>query len=192
MRRRVEGYDAPRLAPMARAAANAGDQRIHVFVTGLAVPLSGWLPVDPHTLFPEREAGVVGPRILADAGALEEAGGMVGVDGARQRRGRGDPNPDRPEYRYVRRVDFCSPPILATRRERSNDSAGSTSGRRAGGRRCRLLAARGSGRHARLLPAAGAGSHDGERSRMTDGERWSSPRGCPSSTGRAGCSGSGT
>jgi GT2 family glycosyltransferase len=50
-------------------------------------------------------------------GFLEEAGGIVTANGIRERRGAGDANPDRPEYCFVRRVDFCSPPLVATRRD---------------------------------------------------------------------------
>ena len=67
-------------------------------------------------LGPERDAGVVGARIMFPFGILEEAGGIL-ADGKRKRRGEGDANPDRPEYCFVRRVDFCSPPLVATKRE---------------------------------------------------------------------------
>ena len=66
---------------------------------------------------PDRDAGVVAPRTSPATGSLEAAGGLLGPDGSPRRRGDGDPNPDRPEYCFVRPVDFCSPPVLATRRE---------------------------------------------------------------------------
>jgi GT2 family glycosyltransferase len=70
------------------------------------------------TLFSRhQDAGVVGTRIVSRFGALEEAGGILAADGSRRRRGEGDQNPDRPEYCFVKRVDFCSPPLLATRSE---------------------------------------------------------------------------
>jgi hypothetical protein len=106
-----------RLAERARAAVNASDRRIHVFVAAPALPLPGWLPSILALLTGDRDPGVVGTRILSPEGALEEAGGVLAADGTRQRRGRGDPDPDRPEYRFVRRVDFCSPPVLAARRD---------------------------------------------------------------------------
>lgn len=101
----------------ARAAAQSSDRRLEVFVTDPAVPLPDWLPSILPLLGPERDAGVVGVRILSSFGALEEAGGILAADGTRERRGHGDSNPDRPEYCFVQRVDFCSPPLLATRRE---------------------------------------------------------------------------
>jgi GT2 family glycosyltransferase len=50
-------------------------------------------------------------------GTLKEAGGIVAPGGSHERLGEGDADPDRPRYRVVRRVDFCSPPLLATRRD---------------------------------------------------------------------------
>jgi multidrug efflux pump subunit AcrA (membrane-fusion protein) len=101
---------------LAHAAAKGSDRRLQVFLTAPAVPLPGWLPSMLALLGPERDAGVVGARIVSRFGFLEEAGGIL-ADGKRERRGEGDADPDRPEYRFVRRVDFCSPPLLATKRE---------------------------------------------------------------------------
>jgi hypothetical protein len=105
------------LAQRAQAATKAGDQRVHVFVTAPAVPLPEWLPSILALFSPDRDAGVVGPRILSRYGALEEAGGILAAGGSRERRGEGDQDPDRPEYGFVQRVDFCSPPLLAIRRD---------------------------------------------------------------------------
>jgi hypothetical protein len=103
-------------AQRARAAAEATEGSIQVFVAAPAIPLPDWLP-SILALISERGAGVVGPRILSGEGTLQEAGGMITPAGMRERFGEGDPDPDRPEYCFVRRVDFCSPPLLATRRE---------------------------------------------------------------------------
>jgi hypothetical protein len=115
--RLIEAPASATLAERALAAAEATDRRTHVFVTRPAVPLPNWLPSILALFANDRDAGVVGTRILSFSGALEEAGGILGPDGSRQARGAGDENPDRPEYRFVRRVDFCSPPMLATRRD---------------------------------------------------------------------------
>jgi hypothetical protein len=104
------------LAQRAQTAMKAADQRIHALVTAPAVPLPGWLPSILALFSPQRDAGVVGTRILSPYGALEEAGGILAADGSPTRRGEGDHDPDRPEYGFVRRVDFCSPPLLATTR----------------------------------------------------------------------------
>jgi Sulfotransferase family len=107
------GTGVPRLT---HAAAKGSDRPLQVFLTAPAVPLPGWLPSMLALLGSEREAGVVGARIVSRFGFLEEAGGIL-ADGRRERRGEGDANPDRPEYCFVRRVDFCSPPLVAAKRE---------------------------------------------------------------------------
>jgi GT2 family glycosyltransferase len=102
-------------ARRARAATDATDQSVQVFVTAPAVPLPGWLPSILTLFSDDRDPGVVGTRIVSPYGALEEAGGILAPDGSRRRRGEGDHHPDRPQYRFVQRVNFCSPPLLATR-----------------------------------------------------------------------------
>src|SRR5581483_10433254 len=104
------------LADRARAGSQ-GTGAIQVLVTDPALPLPGWLPSLLALLAPGRGAGVAGARVLSPAGSLQEAGGVIAADGSRQRWGAGDSNPDRPRYRFVRRVDFCSPPLLAARSE---------------------------------------------------------------------------
>jgi hypothetical protein len=105
------------VARQARAAAESSDRRLQIFLTAPAVPLPGWLPSILALFGRERDAGVVGARIVSRFGFLEEAGGILAADGTHERRGAGDANPDRPEYCFVRRVDFCSPPVVATRRD---------------------------------------------------------------------------
>jgi hypothetical protein len=101
----------------ARMATEAAGRRIHVFVTAPALPLPDWLPSMLALFSTGRAAGVVGARVLTPDGALKEAGGILAPDGSLRRRGEGDADPDRPAYRFVNRVDFCSPPLLATRIE---------------------------------------------------------------------------
>ncbi len=115
--RQVEAPAGTGVARRAQAAAKSSDRRLQIFLTAPAVPLPGWLPSILALLGPERDAGVVGARIVSRFGFLEEAGGILAADGTRERRGAGDANPDRPEYCFVRRVDFCSPPLVATRRD---------------------------------------------------------------------------
>jgi hypothetical protein len=115
--RQVEVPARTAVARRAQAAAKSSDRRLQIFLTAPAVPLPGWLPSVVALLGPERDAGVVGARIVSRFGFLEEAGGILAPDGTRERRGAGDADPDRPEYCFVRRVDFCSPPLVATRRD---------------------------------------------------------------------------
>lgn len=52
--------------------------------------------------------GIVGSRVIfGTTGQLQEAGCMVWKDGSAYGYGRND-NPDKPEYRFARPVDFCS------------------------------------------------------------------------------------
>jgi hypothetical protein len=104
-------------AQRARAADVGNDDLIRIFVTAPAVPLPDWLPSMLALFTRNQDAGVVGARIVSRFGALEEAGGIVAADGSRRRRGEGDQDPDRPEYCFVKRVDFCSAPLLATRQD---------------------------------------------------------------------------
>jgi hypothetical protein len=113
--RPIEVAAGANLAQRARAASEATDQPVQVFVAAPSVPLPGWLPSIRALFSGDRNPGVVGTRIVSRFGALEEAGGILAADGSRRRRGEGDSNPDRPEYRFVQPVDFCSPPLLATR-----------------------------------------------------------------------------
>ena len=104
-------------AQRGHAAAGSSAHPILVFVAAPAAPLPNWLP-SMLALFSRYElAGVVGTRILSPSGHLREAGGILAADGSPQRRGEGDQDPDRPEYHFVKRVDFCSRPLLATHRD---------------------------------------------------------------------------
>ncbi len=105
------------LARRARAAAESSDRRLQIFLTAPAIPLPGWLPSILTLLAPQGDARVVGARIVSRFGFLEEAGGILAADGTRERRGAGDANPDRPEYCFVQKVDFCSPPLVAASRD---------------------------------------------------------------------------
>jgi hypothetical protein len=119
------------LAQRARKAAKAADGRVQIFVTAPAVPLPDWLPSMLALFEADQDVGVVGTRILSRTGTLEEAGGVLSADGSRTRRGSGDHDPDRPAYCCVRRVDFCSPPMLATTRDLFKRLGGLDDGRAA-------------------------------------------------------------
>lgn len=78
--------------------------------------------VEPETLAravsrldAEPDAGAAGGPILLWDGRLQEAGSIIWRDGSCQGYGRGD-DPDAPEYRFVRDVDYCSGAFLMVRR----------------------------------------------------------------------------
>ncbi|MCY3795548.1 MAG: glycoside hydrolase family 99-like domain-containing protein, partial [Gammaproteobacteria bacterium] len=53
------------------------------------------------------DVGLVGAKLYFEDGSLQEAGGIVWSDGSAMNFGRGD-DPRKPEYNYVRDVDYCS------------------------------------------------------------------------------------
>jgi GT2 family glycosyltransferase/glycosyltransferase involved in cell wall biosynthesis/SAM-dependent methyltransferase len=87
-----------------------------VFLNNDTVPIGGWLESLIQTFSRHPDAGLVGPKFLNDDGTLQEAGGIVWRDGRAWNYGRGD-DPERPEYNYLREVDYCSGACIAIPRE---------------------------------------------------------------------------
>lgn len=69
--------------------------------------LDGWLDalLDTFERFPD--TGLAGARLVYPDGRMQESGGIIFNDGSGWNYGRGEPA-DRPEYAYVREVDYCS------------------------------------------------------------------------------------
>jgi O-antigen biosynthesis protein len=83
----------------------------------------GWLDELVRTFALHPRAGLVGARLLYPDGRLQEAGGIVYRDGSAVNHGRFD-HPDRPEYSYLRPVDYCSGACLVARAELFRDLGG--------------------------------------------------------------------
>jgi glycosyltransferase involved in cell wall biosynthesis len=76
---------------------------------------SGALTAALTTLESSSDIGAVGARIVLLDGRLQEAGSLIWRDGSCLGYGRGE-DPDRPEFRFRREVDYCSGAFLLTPR----------------------------------------------------------------------------
>jgi GT2 family glycosyltransferase/glycosyltransferase involved in cell wall biosynthesis len=68
---------------------------------------SGWREALLRVFELRADAGLVGAKLLFPDGRLQEAGGIMWRDASGVNYGKWD-NPDKPEYNYLREVDYCS------------------------------------------------------------------------------------
>lgn len=76
----------------------------------------GWLSALVETIERDERIGIVGAKLIYPTGKLQEAGGIVWNDGSSYAYGR-DANPRRPEFNFIRDVDYCSGACLLVRRD---------------------------------------------------------------------------
>jgi GT2 family glycosyltransferase len=97
-----------------RAAATARGKYI-MFLNNDVIVLPHWLDtiIEAFSNFPD--AGLVGSKLLYPDGTLQEAGGVMWNDGTGLNYGRYD-DPRKPEYNYLREVDYCSGASIVIRR----------------------------------------------------------------------------
>ena len=83
----------------------------------------GWLEALIGTFASRENVGMVGAKLIYPNGRLQEAGGIVWRDGSAWNWGR-DQDASRPEFNYLREVDYCSGAVLLLRREFWNELGG--------------------------------------------------------------------
>lgn len=98
-----------------RAAATARGRYL-VVLGNKTVALPRWLDELVDTLETSPGIGLAGSKLLSPDGHLREAGGIIWRDGSAWAYGRGD-DAHRPEYSYMRDVDYCSGSSIALRKE---------------------------------------------------------------------------
>ena len=93
------------------ASCNAGAKTARgkylVFLNNDTLVKPGWLTALLDTFKEERRAGIVGSKLLYPDGRLQEAGGIIWQDASGWNYGKFD-DPGKPEYNYLRDVDYCS------------------------------------------------------------------------------------
>ncbi len=96
------------------AGAGVARGRYLFFLNNDTEVLGGWLEAMTAILERDPGVGIVGAKLIYPDGRLQEAGGIVFRDASGWNYGKGD-DPRKPEYNYVREVDYCSGAALMVR-----------------------------------------------------------------------------
>ena len=98
------------------AAAAVARGRFLLFLNNDTEVLPGAIDALADLALARPEAGLVGARLVYPDGRLQEAGGIVWQDASAWNYGRFQ-DPRRPEFNYVREVDYCSGAAILVRRD---------------------------------------------------------------------------
>jgi len=88
-----------------------------LFLNNDTIVLQGWLDALLRTFEIHDKVGAVGSKLIYPDGTLQEAGSIIWNDGSGKGYGRNESDPTKPEYNFVREVDYCSGASLMVRRE---------------------------------------------------------------------------